>query len=83
MISIEELESQLLKLQQELYVCIQTNDNTEIVRITTGISVIKDTLLESYRKSYTSNVVCPVITSNVNITKYAPSDFSSPFRIVK
>lgn len=83
MITIKELETQLKKLQDELYICIRTHNDSETARILIGIGAIKDTLLESYRKTHTGGVVCPVVASNVNVTKYTPPNFARPLRSVK
>jgi len=62
------------------------NRPSEIHRILLGLSVLKDTyieLLESKSKRKTSNVIGSIVSSDIQVRKHTPPNFSSPLRPVK
>lgn len=83
MMTVQKLEEQLNILKNELSECVRSNDYSDVARILTGMSAIKDTLLECYRDAYTKNIASSIKGSHVNIIKYSPTDFSAPLSIVK
>lgn len=83
MLTINQLEREIRLLEDELKVCMVKDNYTDIARILTGISTLKDTLLESYRKSYTKNIVGSICNTNIDIVKQGSTDISAPLRIIK
>jgi len=83
MMTIIELRCEIKKVKSELSNCVMNDNYSEIPRLITALSVLKDTLLECYSQSDTKNIICPVVRSDINVVKYIPPDFTAPLSIVK
>lgn len=83
MMTINELERQLNILQNELKQCVVKDDYGDCGRILTGISTLKDTLLESYRNAYTKSIVSSISNTDINVIKDSTTNTTIPLRIVK
>lgn len=83
MMTILQLRSQIKKVKSELSNCVMNDKYSEVPRLMIALSVLKDTLLERYSQTDTKNIICPVVSSDINIVKYTPPDFTAPLSIVK
>lgn len=83
MLTINQLECQLKLLENELKLCVEANEFSDSARILTGISTLKDTLLESYRKTYAKSIVGSISNPDIDIFKDSTANITIPLRIVK
>lgn len=81
--TIIELRSEIKKVKAELATCIMQDRSSEIPRLLTALSALKDTLLECYSQADTKNIICPIVGSDINVVEYSPPDFTAPLSIVK
>lgn len=78
-----EIRKTIKQLNFELQNAVQSNDTENTLRCMFGLGILKDALLESYGETYTTDSICPVVTSNINITKNGAPNFARPLKIAK
>lgn len=79
----KEIRNLIYSTNKDLDLAVKENNTAKIIQLLFALSILKDTLLESYGETCTNGAVCPVITSYVNISKYTATDFTRPLRSVK
>lgn len=81
--SILQIKREINNTKLELTNCIMNDNNEDVPRLMVALATLKDTLLESYQKAYSGNVISAEVASYIDVVKYSPPDFSRPMRIVK